>query len=291
MNLSNIYKTSGSIPSNEQLPLRYDLYVPDGGNREHLPVVLFLHGFKGFKDWGPFPDACEELSRLGFVVISFNFSLNGVGDGLLEFDRPDLFERQTLSQDLEDVGSVIEAVKSRTITSSRVGLNSDLFAIVGYSRGGHTAVAAAAEFTEVQCLVTWSAVADYNTRWSEQMVRDWNEKGFTEIRNARTGEVLPLGKAIYEDAQEHARRLAAVNRVRELHLPALFIAGREDETVSWKDSEALYRNCPSPAKELRVVGQAGHTFGASHPFEEEDFPEPFREVLELTGDWLQVHLL
>jgi uncharacterized protein len=44
-----------------------------------LPVILFVHGFKGFKDWGAFPDACEEFARVGFAVVAFNLSLNGVG--------------------------------------------------------------------------------------------------------------------------------------------------------------------------------------------------------------------
>jgi uncharacterized protein len=283
--MGNIYKTSDSISSSKNLPIRYDLYSPGNSSRDFLPVLIFVHGFKGFKDWGPFPDACEDLSRQGFVVIAMNFSMNGIGDNPTEFDRLDLFEKGTLSQDLDDIGTVIEAVKSREIQSSRVGLHTDYIGIIGHSRGGHTAIAAAAEFPEIQCLVTWSAVANYNERWSDQMIKDWKEKGYTEIKNARTGQMMKLGKVVYDDAIENADRLMAVERVKELHLPSLFIAGKEDESVPHRDSEKLYRNCPSVTKELRLISDTGHTFGASHPFEDDDYPEKFSEVLELTEGW------
>lgn len=290
MNGTNIHKASGEIPSTENQPIRYDLYIPGSRSRDLLPVLLFIHGFKGFKDWGPFPWACEDLAREGFAVVAINLSLNGVGKNPTAFDRLDLFERETLSQDLDDIGTVIEAIKSRTIHSARVDLNTDWIGIAGHSRGGHTAVAAAAEYPEIQCLVTWSAVADYNARWSEQMISDWESRGYTEIKNSRTGQVMRLDRCVYNDALENSDRLIALKRVRELHLPALFIAGKKDEAVSWKDSDQLYRNCPSVTKELRIIAGAGHTFNASHPFEENDYPEKFAEVLNLTRGWFLENL-
>ncbi len=285
MTMGNIYKTTDSVNSTKNLPIRYDLYVPGNSSRDLLPVLIFVHGFKGFKDWGPFPDACEDLARQGFVVIAMNFSMNGIGDNPAEFDRLDLFEQETLSQDLEDIVTVIEAVKNREIQSSRVGLHTDYIGIIGHSRGGHTAIAAAAEYPEIQSLVTWSAVASYNERWTEQMINDWEKQGFTEIKNARTGQMMKVGKVVYEDAIDNAGRLMAIERVKELHLPVLFIAGKEDESVPYQDSVKLHRNCPSSNKELRLISDTGHTFGASHPFEDDDYPEKFSEVLELTEGW------
>lgn len=286
----SVYKSTGSIPSTENLPIRYDLYTPGRSHRDRLPVVIFLHGFKGFKDWGPFPAACEDLARQGFAVLAFNFSLNGVGDNPLEFDRLDLFERQTLSQDLDDVGTVIAALKRGEIASTRVGLNTDTIGIVGHSRGGHTAVAAAAEYPEIQCLVTWAAVADYSTRWSGQMLKDWEEKGVTEILNARTGQTMRLSSVVREDVQKRGDRVIALRRIEEIHLPTLLIAGKADEAVPWQDSDRLYKKSPSEHKELRLIPETGHTFGASHPFEADDYPEPFQEVLSLTENWFISHL-
>lgn len=290
MPYNNIAKQSGSVESSEGLPIRYDLYVPAGNQQARFPVILFLHGFKGFKDWGPFPDACYEMSRAGFCVIPINLSLNGVGESLTEFDELDLFARETLSQDLDDVGSVIEALKREEITTDRAGLMTDTIGLMGHSRGGQTAVAAAAEYPEIGCLVTWSAVADYNARWSDEMKKDWESMGYTEILNSRTGQVMRVDKVVYEDAVEYAERVIALNRVEELHIPTLFVHAKDDESVPPGESEKLYGNCPSAEKKLKLVSGTGHTFGGAHPFEEAEFPEKFDEVLRDTVKWFEYFL-
>lgn len=287
---NNISKTSGSISSKKNIPIYYDLYTPASALSSVVPVILFVHGFKGFKDWGAFPDACEELARIGFSVVAFNFSMNGIGNNMMEFDEEEHFSKGTLSQDLDDIEQVISALKSRDIASDKVDLDTDRIGIIGHSRGGHTAIAAAAEFSEIQCLVTWSAVADYNARWTTQMKEDWEKKGYTEIKNSRTGQVLKLDKAVYDDARENADRLIAIRRVRELHIPSLFIAGKKDESVPFRDTQELFRNSPADDKEIRLIEQAGHTFGVSHPFSEDDYPAPFAEVLDLTEGWFLDHL-
>ena len=40
-------------------------------------VIIFSHGFKGFKDWGPFNKIAEHFANNGFVFVKFNFSYNG----------------------------------------------------------------------------------------------------------------------------------------------------------------------------------------------------------------------
>lgn len=290
MSYSSITKLTGQIPSTEGLPIYYDLLIPAATKGSVFPVILFIHGFKGFKDWGAFPDACEELTRAGFAVLALNLSMNGVGKSMTEFDEPELFQRETLSQDLADVGSVIEAIMSKEIHSDKAILDTDRIGLVGHSRGGHTAIVAAAEYSEIQCLVTWSAVADYNHRWSKEMVSDWKKKGFTEIKNSRTGDVLRLDKIVYDDAMANGDKLMAIQRVKELYIPSMFIAGKEDESVPSSDSEMLFRVSPADDKEIRIIQKAGHTFEVSHPFTMKEFPYQFAEVIDLTEDWFLDHL-
>lgn len=290
MEYSNISKISDSIPSTEDLPIYYDLYVPAGHSGRQLPAIIFLHGFKGFKDWGAFPEACAELSSAGFAVVAMNFSLNGVGESMTEFDQLDLFSRETLSQDLEDVGSVIDALQSGTIAADQASIETDNIGILGHSRGGHTATAAAAEYDDIACLVTWSAVADYNAHWSDQMISDWKEKGVTKIKNGRTGQMMPVRDLVYKDALQNADRLMAVKRARELTIPAMFIHSKGDEGVPYSEAEKLYRNCSSSDKELKLIPNSGHTFGTSHPFEDEEFPETFENVVADTRAWFESHL-
>ncbi len=290
MEVSSISVSSGEVQSTEGLPIRYDLYSPISRNGLRFPVIIFLHGFKGFKDWGAFPDACEELALAGFGVVAMNFSLNGIGKKKMEFTELELFERETFSQDIEDIGTMITALQKGEVKDKHSNLNTDIIGLVGHSRGGQTAIAAAAEFDPIQCLVTWSAVADYRKRWTDQMKKDWETSGITEIKNSRTGQMMKVGKVVYEDSIQQADRVIAIERVKELHIPTLFIHGRDDESVPYTDSEQLHIACSAHDKELRLVAKGTHTYGASHPFENQDFPKPFAEVLDWTEGWFVEYL-
>tara|TARA_R110002124_G_scaffold162581_2_gene329667 strand:+ start:12024 stop:12899 length:876 start_codon:yes stop_codon:yes gene_type:complete len=290
MEYDNLSISSGQILTEEDLPIKYDLYSPISGTNKDFPVIIFLHGFKGFKDWGPFPDACEDIARHGFGVLAINFSHNGIGDGRTEYKRLDLFEESTLSKDLDEVGLVIKALQTGEIKDSHSHLNTDSIGIVGHSRGGHTAVAAAAEYEAIKCLVTWAAVSDYLERFSDKEISDWKEQGYTIYKNSRTCQDMKVDKALYEDVKKNADRLIALRRVKDLVIPSLFIHGREDEDVDQSNSEELEITCGSKNKELRLIEKAGHTFGASHPFEDEIFPPQFKELVDVTGAWFRQYL-
>lgn len=290
MNYSSISIESGTLERVGDLPVYYDVYAPVATPGTVFPAILFLHGFKGFKDWGVFPDACEEIARAGFVVVALNFSRNGYGSDRECVTEPEHFAEQTLSSDLKDLKDVVDAIKRRQIEHSKVVMDADKFGVIGHSRGGHTAIVAAAEVPEVQCCVTWAAVASYMDRWSPELVQDWKEKGYTPVKNTRTGETYQLNYSVFEDASENAEKLMAIKRVKELHIPVLFIVGKEDESVPVSDSEHLFMECPSSDKEIRFIENAGHTFNTSHPFLEEDFPKEFAEVLNHTENWFQEYL-
>ena len=284
-----IKKESGKIPSSEGLPITYDLYAPATGNYA-MPVILFLHGFKGFKDWGPFPDACFEIAENGYAVLSFNLSLNGIGENPETFDRLDLFARDTLTQDQNDIKTVIDALMSGEIISPQVDFDMSRIGLIGHSRGGHSAVVAAANYEQINCLVTWSSVANYIDFWSESMINDWKTKGFTEIMNSRTGQVMRVDRVVYDDAIQHADTLMASKRVRELHIPVCFIHGKADESVPYQHADILYENCPSNEKRRILIPNAGHTYGGAHPFENEELPETFNELLSATINWFDANL-
>jgi len=284
----------GSIPSTENLPIYYDLHLPDVHSDGSLPVVLFVHGFKGFKDWGPFPLACRHISEKGFAVVAINLSRNGVKGHGMEFNELDLFSEQTLSQDLDDVGSVVKAVTDGEIApgsgSSHVSLNYERLGIIGHSRGGHTAVAAASEHPELKCLITWSAVANYNKRWSKEMIADWKSKGVTEIKNGRTGQIMPVKKVVYKDAQKNADRLMADRRIPDVEVPTLILHGQKDEAVSVDDANRLFEQSGAEYKNVIIIPETGHTFGGAHPFDANEFPPSFKTMLGFTTQWLEHYL-
>ena len=68
-------------------PIVLDLAFQETGRPK--PLVIFVHGYKGFKDWGVFGAMESEFLSAGFALLRFNFSHNG---GTVEepIDFPDL---------------------------------------------------------------------------------------------------------------------------------------------------------------------------------------------------------
>ncbi|MDH3268405.1 MAG: alpha/beta hydrolase, partial [Ignavibacteria bacterium] len=75
-------------------------------NLESAPCLIFVHGFKGFKDWGFWPYTGNYFGNRGFFVLTFNFSNNGVGEKLTEFTELDKFANNTFSLELEELNEV-----------------------------------------------------------------------------------------------------------------------------------------------------------------------------------------
>lgn len=267
------------IQNRENRSIYFDLFAPDK-EIVNQPTILFLHGFKGFKNWGAWSDAMQWFTNHGFAAIAMNFSRNGLGDNKNEFIKPEDFAEQTLTSDLNDVLDMLAAIKkNRTLFAS---FNPYDIRLIGHSRGGHTAFTATAENKEqIQGLVTWSAVANYNRRWSDKMKSDWQTKGFTEILNARTKQWLAINKTVFDDSLLNQQRLMADIRASELEIPVLIIHGKNDPAVSIKEAQELYKATASENKELILIENAGHTFETAHPHSTgQDFPEPFQHVLD-----------
>ncbi len=94
------------INGQDGLPLTLDITWSDNTK---APVILFLHGFKGFKDWGHWHLIAREFAQKGFHFIKMNFTHNGTEPAhLSDFTRLDLFGRNTFSKELEDVRTVLD---------------------------------------------------------------------------------------------------------------------------------------------------------------------------------------
>jgi hypothetical protein len=93
--------------------------------------LIFVHGFKGFKDWGFFPYTAMQFADKGFFVLSFNFSHNGVDEGI-DFNRLDKFAKNTVSLEVSELVQVINAYKIGFFSNDVNGK----IGLVGHSRGG-----------------------------------------------------------------------------------------------------------------------------------------------------------
>ena len=240
--------------------IRADIRSPAG--RDPRTAVLVAHGFKGFKDWGFFPHLCERLAEGGHLVVSFNFSLNGTGSGLVDFTDLEAFGRNTLSRELEDLRWMLDRTMAGEWSGGRAPAATGL---LGHSRGGGTSIITAAEHSGVAALVTWAAVSTFQ-RWGEEQVKDWTTRGVTFVPNARTGQRMPLYRTLWDDLRANADRLDIAAAAAMVRVPWLIVHGEADETVNVAEARRLHGAGPSSA--LRVVAGSGHTFEASHPMEE-----------------------
>src|ERR1035437_7792290 len=75
-------------------------------------TLVFVHGFKGFKDWGFVPYLGEYFAKQGFFVITFNFSHNGIGDNKTEFTELDKFAANTYSREVREFNEIISAFRN-----------------------------------------------------------------------------------------------------------------------------------------------------------------------------------
>lgn len=244
--------------------IRLDVRHPSGDPPRS--AVLVVHGFKGFKDWGFFPYLCERLAADGHQVVSFNFSLNGIGPDLMEFSDLDAFGRNTVSREVEDVHWMLDRLAEGTWSGGKapraVGL-------LGHSRGGGASIVAAAERNRarndgdgVASLVTWAAISTFQ-RWTDDHLRDWETRGVAYVTNVRTGQEMPLHRTLHDDLLVNEARLDVIAAAARVHVPWLVLQGSEDSAVSSEEARSLATAGSSTA--LRILDGWGHAFGAVHP--------------------------
>ena len=238
--------------------VRGDVRVPEGPPPRSAVVVV--HGFKGFKDWGFFPWLCRRLAGAGHVAVSFNFSGSGIGADPERFTELDAFAANTISREVEELGSVLDRVRDGELVPRpprRLGL-------LGHSRGGGDAILVARDRPGVDALVTWSAVDTFD-RWSAATREEWRAAGRLYVPNKRTGQQMPLGVGLLDDVEANRERLDVLAAAGSVRAPWLVVHGTADETVPFEEGQTLARR--SRGARLHAVDGAGHTFGAAHPFE------------------------
>jgi pimeloyl-ACP methyl ester carboxylesterase len=277
-----ITKTPLVIKNSHNDDLFTDFYYPE--NKSGLPLVVFCHGFKGFKDWGSFPYVFDRIASAGNFVVAFNFSYNGTGETpetMSDFARLNLFAENTFSRELDDLGSLLNFLEE-----NKAGSHYDFenLTLVGHSRGGGIVILKAAEDKRVKKLISLASVANFD-RYSERHKQDWKERGFFEVMNTRTKQRMRLNYSLLEDLEEHKDRLDIEKAASKINILWLIVHGTEDLAVDYSNAEMLYGAGNSDKKQLVIMEKTGHTFGAVHPFE--DTTDSLEKIITLIMDFLK----
>ncbi len=253
------------------------------------PLIVFIHGFKGFKDWGHFNLVAEALVRKGFTVLKFNFSHNGTTPAQpTEFVDLEAFGNNNLSLELDDLGKVIDYTRSGDFPLSSEVCDVQQLYLIGHSRGGGIAILKAAEDQRVKKLATWAAVNDFSRNWDEATLAKWREDGVVYVPNSRTGQQMPLYWQLYEDYRKNYHRLHIPEVIKKLNIPYLIVHGTADATVPYQSALDLKKWYP-PAK-LLTVPDGDHTFGGKHPWPLPELPPHTGLVVDETAAFFKAEV-
>ena len=248
------------LTTDEGLPLRGDWSAAASGP---APVVVCVHGFKGFKDWGFWPEVTRRLVGAEFAVVRFNFSHSGIGEDLQTFSEPDLFETGTYTREVQDLGQVLGSIEKARIGGAP--LDPGRIALLAHSRGSVSAWAlAAAGGSSLRSVTLWNPVASV-LWWDERARERWRRTGAWEVVNTRTGQTFRMRTSLLDDAEQNAERLDPVRNASRSAIPLLVVVATEDESVPPEAGRSLARAAPAGVAALRELPQTGHTFGAVHP--------------------------
>ncbi len=273
-----------TLHSKGKKPILYDLYYTSTGAKK--PVILFCHGYKGFKDWGAWNLVAESFANAGFFFIKFNFSHNG-GTTQDPIDFPDLeaFAKNNYSLELEDLDRILNLISTEKAFSPEIDL--EKINLIGHSRGGGIVLIKAEEDSRIKTVTTWAGTSDIKVRFQEgtEAFQLWEKTGITHIENGRTKQLMPHYFQFYTDFIENEERLTIERAVQNLNIAQLIIQGAEDPTVAQEEAQAIHHwNIES---KLEIIEKADHVFGAKHPWEGDQLSEDLKKTVALTIEFLK----
>ncbi|MBB6127983.1 alpha/beta hydrolase family protein [Mucilaginibacter lappiensis] len=253
-----VRKDNYTLPGAKGRPMLIDVTYEDA--LKNAPVVIFAHGFKGFKDWGTHNLVADYFARNGFRYLKFNFSHNGTTpDHPTDFADLIAFSDNTFSIELEDLDTIIDFACSGSGMAAANGVF-----LIGHSMGGGISIIKSAEDRRIKKLVTMASISGFRNLWPQQSEAQWYLQGVIYMHNSRTGQQMPLKSTLLDDLDKHPLRLNIQAKAAEVQQPWLLVHGDIDPTVPLDHAKELHT--AQPKAELVIIKGGDHVLGASHPY-------------------------
>lgn len=257
-------------------PILTDLVYNE--NNQPKQIVIFCHGYKGYKDWGAWNLVAENFAKSNFFFVKMSFSHNG---GTIEqpIDFPDLeaFGNNNFTIELDDIDTVINWVLKNP--SIQKEIDPMRITLVGHSRGGGSVLIKSNEDKRITKVITWAGISDFGSKFTnKEQINAWKKNGVVYIENGRTKQQMPHYFQFYLNYKENESKLSIQGAVKKLKIPYLIIHGSEDETVPAKEAKDLLSW--NSNNQLVVVENANHSFGSKHPWESLSLPKDLEAVVE-----------
>ena len=265
-------------------PILVDFFYNSSNNK--MPVIIFCHGYKGYKDWGAWNLVAKEFANNNFFFLKFNFSHNG---GTVEnpIDFPDLnaFGNNNFTHELNDIERVLSFMSENTEFSKNIDLT-NIF-LIGHSRGGGLCAIKASENKQIKGLITWAGVSNFKIRFNEgsQEFKEWKDKGVKYVENKRTKQQMPHFFQFYLDFKENEKRFNIQSAVQSLKIPFLVIHGDNDKSVLQNEGRDLHSW--NKNSKFFSVKNGTHTFSSMHPWQELKLPKGLQLVTETSINFIK----
>jgi pimeloyl-ACP methyl ester carboxylesterase len=273
-----LLKDELTIDGKHSRPITLDVTYLD--KVTNLPIVIFCHGFKGFKDWGTFNRMAEIFAQNKFFFVKFNFSHNGTSvSDFSDIHDAEAFGNNNFEIEMDDLDCVINWLEKED-NPFRNYFNVNDINLIGHSRGGGIAMLKTTEDSRIKKVAAWASLNDFEKYMYLSDPVKWKETGVSYVQNSRTGVTLPLYYQFYENFYKHQARFDIKENLMKLDKPILLLHGTSDETVSINDAQWIYDNLDHTI--LVKIENGNHTFGASHPWSKENLPENLSFAIEET---------
>jgi len=254
-------------------------------NKIPKQVVVFCHGFKGFKDWGPFNKISNYFAQKDIVFVKFNFSFNGTTTSdPINFDDLKAFGNNNFCKELDDLSLVLDWIENCHELKGEIDVSK--ISLFGHSRGGSIAMLKSAEDRRVRKVISWASPSNFLDRLPKnEKLAKWKELGVAYIYNGRTKQNMPMYFQFYENCITFAKRLNIQNAVANMSIPHLLVHGSEDPTVL--PIEAVNIKSWNTNIQLHIIDGANHVLGGFHPYDLEEFPKDLKEAIDVTINFLK----
>ena len=263
-------------------PILTDVFYKESNIKK--PIVIFCHGYKGYKDWGAWNLVAKEFVANELFFVKFNFSHNGgTIDEPIDFPDLEAFGQNNFKLELDDLETIIDWISTNKEFKNEI--DTENITLIGHSRGGGIVSIKAAENSKINKLISWCGVSDFGTRFpSGEILKGWEEAGISYIENARTKQQMPHYFQFYTNFKENEERLTIKNAVSKLNIPHLIIYGEKDEVVTPKEAENLHKW--NQKSKLIGIKEMNHPLGCTQPWEKNEMPVHLAEVVKKTTHFI-----
>ncbi len=262
-------------------PILTDLYYLEDGKPK--PIIIFCHGYKGFKDWGAWNVMAKEFATQGYCVIKFNFAYNGgTVEQPIDFPNLNAFGNNNYTKELDDLDSVLNWVEANL--SSNNNINTNNITLLGHSRGGGIVTIKAEEDSRISNIISLAGICDFGKRTATiGNLEEWKKEGVKYVLNGRTKQQMPHFYQFYEDFEQNKERLTIKRAASNLKIPHLIIHGDADTSIAIEEAKNLHQW--NPKSELKIIEGANHVFNTKHPWESSKLSPELETVVKYILDF------